>query len=126
MQARSIDEEEIARRAYALWEEEGRPEGRHEEHWSRAQNELGTIAPQETPDELSTSAPHVSNGSGTITPPQAADELGVMGAASTEARSDYPAAAAPRKTPRREASVDASEAAAPKRGTRRKSPPAAV
>ncbi len=26
----------IRRRAYALWESEGRPAGRHEEHWRRA------------------------------------------------------------------------------------------
>ena len=26
-------------RAYALWESEGRPEGRHDDHWSRANGE---------------------------------------------------------------------------------------
>jgi hypothetical protein len=30
----------IKRRAYALWEEEGRPDGRAEEHWSRAEAEV--------------------------------------------------------------------------------------
>lgn len=30
----------IKRRAYALWEEEGRPDGRAEEHWFRAEAEL--------------------------------------------------------------------------------------
>jgi hypothetical protein len=29
-------EERIRAIAYALWEEEGHPEGRHEEHWFRA------------------------------------------------------------------------------------------
>jgi hypothetical protein len=29
----------IARRAYALWEEEGRPDGRHDIHWQDAQRE---------------------------------------------------------------------------------------
>lgn len=33
--------EAIARRAYEIWEEEGRPEGRTEEHWLRAEFELG-------------------------------------------------------------------------------------
>lgn len=31
-----IDTDWIARRAYALWEEEGRPDGRHEIHWQEA------------------------------------------------------------------------------------------
>lgn len=30
------DDENIRRRAYEIWEEEGRPEGRHEEHWRKA------------------------------------------------------------------------------------------
>ena len=33
--------EKIARRAHAIWEEEGRPEGRAAEHWLRAEAELG-------------------------------------------------------------------------------------
>ena len=32
--------EEIERRARELWEEEGRPEGRAEDHWRRAEQEL--------------------------------------------------------------------------------------
>jgi hypothetical protein len=32
--------ERIKRRAYSLWEEEGRPEGRADEHWFRAEAEL--------------------------------------------------------------------------------------
>lgn len=30
------DTEWIARRAYTLWEEEGRPDGRHDLHWQQA------------------------------------------------------------------------------------------
>ncbi|ARQ12242.1 hypothetical protein NXC12_PA00005 (plasmid) [Rhizobium etli] len=33
-------EEEIRKRAYALWEKEGRPEGRHRDHWIHAEHEL--------------------------------------------------------------------------------------
>jgi hypothetical protein len=33
--------EEIARRAQEIWEDEGRPEGRAEEHWLRAEAEIG-------------------------------------------------------------------------------------
>ena len=34
-------EEEIRKRAYLIWEEEGRPHGRAVEHWMRARDELG-------------------------------------------------------------------------------------
>ncbi|WP_207485726.1 DUF2934 domain-containing protein [Arenibaculum pallidiluteum] len=34
-------EDEIRRRAHAIWEAEGRPEGRHDEHWRQAASELG-------------------------------------------------------------------------------------
>jgi hypothetical protein len=34
------DEERIRRRAQEIWEREGRPEGRHEEHWARARREV--------------------------------------------------------------------------------------
>ena len=30
----------VERRAYALWQAEGQPNGRHEEHWLRAMREL--------------------------------------------------------------------------------------
>lgn len=33
-------EEQIRARAHEIWEEEGRPEGREEEHWRRAAQEL--------------------------------------------------------------------------------------
>jgi hypothetical protein len=36
-----IDREHaIGQRAYAIWEEEGRPEGRHLDHWLRAEAEV--------------------------------------------------------------------------------------
>ncbi|MEZ2126672.1 MULTISPECIES: DUF2934 domain-containing protein [unclassified Sinorhizobium] len=35
----NIKEEWIGRRAYALWEAEGRPEGRSGEHWRQATEE---------------------------------------------------------------------------------------
>jgi hypothetical protein len=37
-------EEDIKARAYAMWEEEGRPEGKHLEHWARAAQEAGDPA----------------------------------------------------------------------------------
>lgn len=36
----SETEELIRRRAYAIWEREGRPHGQHDEHWKRAHAEM--------------------------------------------------------------------------------------
>lgn len=36
----SANEQEIAKRAYAIWEREGRPHGRNVEHWLTAEREL--------------------------------------------------------------------------------------
>lgn len=37
-------EDHISRRAYEIWEMEGRPDGRHEDHWVRAVRELAAHA----------------------------------------------------------------------------------
>ena len=37
---REMEERVVRERAHALWEAEGRPEGRQEEHWYRAVHEL--------------------------------------------------------------------------------------
>lgn len=42
---------EIARRAYSLWEVEGRPIGRELDHWLRAEAEVRG-APAESTDEM--------------------------------------------------------------------------
>ncbi len=34
------NDDEIARKAYRLWEEEGRPEGRDKAHWHQAEQDL--------------------------------------------------------------------------------------
>lgn len=36
----SPNEQDIAKRAYAIWEQEGRPNGRSVEHWLTAEREL--------------------------------------------------------------------------------------
>lgn len=36
----SSREERVMQRAYEIWEQEGRPEGRQEEHWRRAEEEI--------------------------------------------------------------------------------------
>ena len=47
-------EARIRQRAHAIWVKEGRPDGRHEEHWHRASREIDGEeqdgeAPRETP-----------------------------------------------------------------------------
>ena len=37
---RSLLRDEVARRAYEIWEREGNPSGRDLEHWVRAEEEL--------------------------------------------------------------------------------------
>lgn len=47
------DDEQVRRRAYEIWEREGRPEGRESEHWRKAVEELsaqrGNTDTQEVP-----------------------------------------------------------------------------
>ena len=57
------DEDLISKRAYALWEQEGWPEGRHHEHWQQAAREFqegklkpsseqtGTVSPMAAPSD---------------------------------------------------------------------------
>lgn len=44
-------EDDVRNRAYNLWEQEGRPEGRHDEHWQQAERELKTVHPDD-PNEV--------------------------------------------------------------------------
>lgn len=55
----SDKEDLIRRRAYALWEKEGRPEGKQEEHWRRAHEEMHGLedAPKQIPDTPAHMAP---------------------------------------------------------------------
>ncbi|WP_206513297.1 DUF2934 domain-containing protein [Pelagibacterium montanilacus] len=45
----NMSDEDIRRRAYELWEKEGKPEGRDLEHWLRASEDSGSAddGPQE-------------------------------------------------------------------------------
>ncbi|ACI98913.1 DUF2934 domain-containing protein [Rhodospirillum centenum] len=45
-------EKRISQRAYEIWEREGRPDGRQEEHWSRAREELLALAEFSTPGSV--------------------------------------------------------------------------
>jgi hypothetical protein len=39
-----VQRQQIAKRAYALWEQEGRPDGRDLDHWLQAEAELTSSA----------------------------------------------------------------------------------
>jgi len=48
-------EKEIMKRAYELWEQNGKPEGREDEFWQLAEQELRNedkSSPSRTPDNL--------------------------------------------------------------------------
>jgi len=40
MSGASEKEERVRRRAYRIWEEEGRPNGKDKKHWERARREI--------------------------------------------------------------------------------------
>ncbi len=44
----SGDDSLIAKRAYEIWEREGRPHGRHHDHWHKAMAELAAAKPAAT------------------------------------------------------------------------------
>ncbi len=46
-------EDRIAQRAYALWEKEGFPEGRHLEHWQQAVDEYAGDGEPLIPEDVS-------------------------------------------------------------------------
>ncbi|MCR0983285.1 DUF2934 domain-containing protein [Roseomonas populi] len=57
----------IRERAHAIWEQEGRPEGRHAEHWQRAEQEFSSSGQQpeltaEGATPASDSAPQLNPG----------------------------------------------------------------
>ncbi|AJD44640.1 DUF2934 domain-containing protein [Rhizobium sp. SEMIA 4085] len=47
-----IHEDEVRRRAHAIWEREGRPEGRQEDHWIQAKGEIEREAGEIEGDDL--------------------------------------------------------------------------
>ena len=49
------DNDVIQKRAYTIWEQEGRPEGRHQEHWNQAETELSPAngSKQDYPNTIS-------------------------------------------------------------------------
>ncbi len=54
-QQASTPEDVIKMRAYAIWENEGRPEGKHLEHWRVAAREVAVTA--DAPKTIAAAAP---------------------------------------------------------------------
>jgi hypothetical protein len=76
------DEHRIRQRAHEIWEREGRPDGRHHEHWAQARREIEAegLAPSpaaEAPDDASPTVT-APDGGGT-TPDQAAAAAAAVG-----------------------------------------------
>ncbi len=46
---RETAKQAVAQRAYAIWEAEGRPDGREVDHWLRAEAEVSTAAVELAP-----------------------------------------------------------------------------
>jgi hypothetical protein len=73
------DQERIRRRAHEIWEREGRPEGRDQEHWAQAiqgtEAEGGGVSPAAPDDAPTSTAPDVG-----ATPAEAAAAANVVGA----------------------------------------------
>ncbi len=78
-------DEWIKKRAYAIWEEEGRPSGRDAEHWAQASNERIALEKK-------------ANGSTIDVKPKAKRKTPVAAAAVTEEKSAKPAKKASKKT----------------------------
>lgn len=90
------DDEQIRRRAYEIWEREGRPEGRESEHWRMAVEELrARSAPQEVPAQrvrgpaqLDETSPAPSGNAGSLSQPGPGDAANVPAAPSPDPESD--------------------------------------
>jgi len=63
-------EDRIRALAHRFWEEEGRPDGRHDEHWQRACDQLGA------PADLRRSTPGATAQSGGSTAPASGNLVG--------------------------------------------------
>lgn len=81
---RTPTHEQIARRAYAIWEEAGRPEGRSVEHWLAAEREL--LFPSGVDQELKHEVPQTPPP--TAGTPQGPGPLGTKPATKPAPRAD--------------------------------------
>ena len=64
----SSDEDIIKARAYAIWEDEGRPHGRDVDHWLRASQEVTATNNKATPAKSNGAGPAARRTAKTATP----------------------------------------------------------
>ena len=57
---RNDRDELIRRRAYSIWEKQGRPDGKHDEHWRQAHDEMHGL--EDAPAKAPNSPAHVAPG----------------------------------------------------------------
>ena len=76
------DQERICQRAHEIWEGEGRPEGRHAEHWAQASREIEAQDGKASPPAPTSpeDSPTVTSPDGGTTPAQAAAAADAVGA----------------------------------------------
>ena len=55
-------EDLIRQRAHAIWESEGCPDGRHEEHWARAEADVASEVQDVTPKKAAARKPKAEPG----------------------------------------------------------------
>ncbi|WP_160004220.1 DUF2934 domain-containing protein [Rhizobium sp. 18055] len=48
----SDHENDVRERAHAIWEREGKPEGKHQDHWTQAEHEISHAGDQLEGDDL--------------------------------------------------------------------------
>jgi len=76
------DEQHICQRAYELWEQESRPDGRHDEHWAQARREIEANSLDQSPavEAPENASPTVTaSDSGGTTPGEAAAAAAAVG-----------------------------------------------
>ncbi|AVO47802.1 DUF2934 domain-containing protein [Phreatobacter cathodiphilus] len=89
----------IEKRAYEIWEAEGRPTGRAEAHWQAAEREVTATPPASTADRGSETA--LERGTAVLGKPAAKVRAPRGAAAPSQAADGKTPAAAPRKAPGR-------------------------
>jgi hypothetical protein len=77
------DEDRIHQRAHEIWEREGRPDGRHDEHWAQARREIeaegGAASARPVAPDGNSPTLTAPNGGGS-TPAEAAAATAAVGA----------------------------------------------
>ena len=85
-------EDLIRIRAYEIWEEEGRPEGREREHWIRAAAELEeSVVLDDMTDKPDEAAPKAKKPRATATRTKAAPKKAAVGAKAAAPKAKAPA-----------------------------------